>query len=498
VIVGIVLFLTSLLVATGTTGANAGLLDMLFPTTTRATTTTSTSSTTTSTTPTSTTAVAAANDGLTLKDTGYTRVRITIDNQAAWAWFTLDGTEIKALKVIGTSGALKITSTGPMIGVQDSGQAVIDFVLRIPSGAATGLTMCKNYMGPTKVTIVRLTNAATQVAVVNNTGTSYRPPQGQCENLLHRDISRSGLIGPVRWPIRHDPRPLVLAHYFPWYDADNLHQNYGPDMPTYPADTNDPATVAAAVGLARQSGIDGFVVEYEGSHAYDPRIDSVVAAADARNDFKIGFTIDIHILTEVGWGTITPEVLDTALQKVTGYAGHPSQLLVDGKPVVFVFAASRIPVADWQAGLARLKSATGITPYVISDSDTIPADGTYSFSIGNMPDQAALDQWSADQLNRLKIQPGLVGDNGRLWAAPASPGYDDRPRNRNPSTYIDRANGQRYLQEWGAALTTLPDWVVITSWNEYYEQTHIAPGTPSGNRALDQTAVFAPQFHQTG
>ena len=197
------LLFTALIAATSGGGADAAsLLDMLFPTTTRATT--STSSTTTSST--TTTAPPPVDGSLTLRDTTYTRLRVTVDNNAAWVSFTLDGTEIKASKIIEQSGNARITSTGPTIAVNGVGRAVLDFVLRIPASNPTGVTMCKNYMGPTTVTLTRLTDAPAVAATITNSGSNGYPPKGQCENLMHRDVSRSDLIGPVRWPARREHR----------------------------------------------------------------------------------------------------------------------------------------------------------------------------------------------------------------------------------------------------------------------------------------------------
>ena len=135
---------------------------------------------------------------------------------------------------------------------------------------------------------------------------------------------------------------------------------------------------------------------------------------------------------------------------------------------------------------------------MVSDNANLPSPAQYQFGTYSMMTKQALNNWAASTLDRLRIQPGLTGAVGPVWAVPVSPGYDDRSRNRQQTVYIDRAGGQRYEDEWAAALNTLPDWVVITSWNEYMEQTHIAPGTTTGSQALDQTARWAAQFHRTG
>ena len=48
---------------------------------------------------------------------------------------------------------------------------------------------------------------------------------------------------------------------------------------------------------------------------------------------------------------------------------------------------------------------------------------------------------------------------------------------------------------WSAALATRPDWVVISSWNAFPEDTQITPGAAYGRRALDQTTTWSQLFH---
>jgi hypothetical protein len=197
----------------------ASLLDMLFPprttttTSTSSTTTSSTSSTTTSSTSTtSTTLPPAGSDQLTLQDTGLTRLRFTIDNAADWMYVGPRGTTILAAKAVSTTGAAQVTSLGPNLSVNGVGTAIIDVILRVPVGSTTDYYMCKNYKGPTTVTVTRLTtDTPTEIAKLVDTA-STPPPKGECEGQMIQPVSRAALIGPVRWPPRQDSRPLGRAH----------------------------------------------------------------------------------------------------------------------------------------------------------------------------------------------------------------------------------------------------------------------------------------------
>jgi len=55
--------------------------------------------------------------------------------------------------------------------------------------------------------------------------------------------------------------------------------------------------------------------------------------------------------------------------------------------------------------------------------------------------------------------------------------------------YVDRGPaGERYQATWDAALASDPDWILVTSWNEWYEGTAVEPSVRFGDLALRQTA----------
>jgi hypothetical protein len=447
--------------------------------------------------PPTTTTTTPPGTGLTLKDTGYTRVRVVLENQAAWVDVALRGTTIKASRVVSTSGGLWISALGgDRVAAWGQGTAVVDLVLQIAPAAAPSLYMCKNYLGPATVTVRRLTDGDTVVGALTNDGASTLVLPGSCENPASASVSRSALIGPVRWPARRDPRPLVLANYYPWFDAQTL---AGPfqDPPIGPADTSQPSQVTAAVDLARTSGVDGFVVEYEGTVAHEPKIDLVFDAADARPGFQMALMVDFAILHARPLG-LSPEGLDRALDEVASHAGRRSQLEVDGRPVMFVYDAARVDPTAWSDALGRLYTRTGLRPFVVADKGVLGAPGRYDYGTNHLATPAQLASWADGRVQELQLGPGLGGGSGPLWVAPVSPGYDDRALGRPQPLYVPRNGGIRYEQSWDAALRSLPDWILVTSWNEYYENTHVMPGAVTGQLALSQTKPRQDTFRRTG
>jgi len=57
-----------------------------------------------------------------------------------------------------------------------------------------------------------------------------------------------------------------------------------------------------------------------------------------------------------------------------------------------------------------------------------------------------------------------------------------------------RQDGQTYAVLWEEAIRAQPDWVLITSWNEWHEGSEIEPSWEDGDQYLKLTAKYAPGF----
>lgn len=91
----------------------------------------------------------------------------------------------------------------------------------------------------------------------------------------------------------------------------------------------------------------------------------------------------------------------------------------------------------------------------------------------------------------------LQSSNGprRIWAAPVSPGYDDtRLSARETHRSVDRAGGAFYEAQWQAALDAHPDWIIVTSWNEWWENTQVESSARYGDAYVRATRDWASLF----
>jgi len=89
----------------------------------------------------------------------------------------------------------------------------------------------------------------------------------------------------------------------------------------------------------------------------------------------------------------------------------------------------------------------------------------------------------------------LAREYNHISCVTVSPGYDDT-KLRPKGHAMDRQNGEAYRVLWEEAIRSKPDWVLITSWNEWIEGTEIEPSVEDGDKYLKLTAEYASQFRQ--
>ena len=75
-----------------------------------------------------------------------------------------------------------------------------------------------------------------------------------------------------------------------------------------------------------------------------------------------------------------------------------------------------------------------------------------------------------------------VHEAGGLWIAPFAPGFD--ARRVGGTREVPRRNGDTLRAEYHAAVASTPDALGLISWNEFSENTHVAPSQRYGDSAL--------------
>jgi hypothetical protein len=109
----------------------------------------------------------------------------------------------------------------------------------------------------------------------------------------------------------------------------------------------------------------------------------------------------------------------------------------------------------------------------------------------------------APSLWRKAYDAADAGSSG-LRMFTVSPGYDDRhllspEREGNPLRHVERQNGETYqlMQRCLFDLEQRPDIVMVSTFNEYHENSHIEASLDNGKRYLDMTRAMVRQARGT-
>jgi len=291
--------------------------------------------------------------------------------------------------------------------------------------------------------------------------------------------------------------PLVLAFYYTWFDENTWTSGQVSDLPAEPYVSRDRGVMGRQIDQAKAAGIDGFLVAWYGpngdSNQTEANLSALLEEAAARS-FKIGVLFETNSPFLGDSGSVT-----AALQHVlTVHANQPAYLRADGKPVIFFWRPTIVGTGTW--GAIRSQVDPGNNSLWISegvDTSLLSVfDGHFLYTnTWNPPaDLSAVNQKFANSVDQMRQATGAP----KLWVATVMPGYDDTRIRPNNGFAQDRAGGGYYAQSWQAAIASAPNWVVITSFNEWPEGTHIEPSAAYGDQFIGATANWANQFKSAG
>lgn len=276
----------------------------------------------------------------------------------------------------------------------------------------------------------------------------------------------------------------VLAFYYAWFDETTWTSGQPADIPATQYRSADPATIERHVVQAKGAGIDAFVQSW-----YGPRVEAnqtetnfrILLDTAARYQFQAAVDFETS-------GPFFPDrsAVQSALATLMAtHIHHPAYLRLHGKPVIFFWRQQRFSVAEW----AEIRAAVdpNRTTYWIAEGIDLSFqdvfDGHHLYSIAWSPNpRAELNKWPP----RIKQVEDRLGTN-KLWVATTMPGYNDLKLPRADAFARARDGGAFFRETWSAATATNPDMIMITSFNEWLEGTHIEPSVAYGDFYLSLT-----------
>ena len=308
----------------------------------------------------------------------------------------------------------------------------------------------------------------------------------------------------------------VLAFYYTWYGTPEIHGRWvhwdkvNPEehdiasSTHYPAkgayDSHDPKIIDDHIRMAKDAGLDGFICTWWGRGAFDDVAFRKVLDIAARNRFEV----TVYWETAPGKGREQiDQAVDDLVYLVGEYGGHPAFLKVEGKPVFFVYGRvmGQVPMKSWPDIISEARKRAGKDFLLIADgyreAYARVFDGIHVYNIAG----ACGGGKQVDEIRAFASEsfPGAVATarkRGAVSCITIIPGYDDT-KIRTPGLKAERWDGATYRVLWEEAAKADPDWILITSWNEWHEGSEIEPSWEDGDQYIRLTARCAPRFKRT-
>lgn len=302
------------------------------------------------------------------------------------------------------------------------------------------------------------------------------------------------VLSPVAAPAQAQaPERLVLAFYYNWFDENSWAPGKVPDVPAQPYASRDRGVMGRHIDQAKGAGIDAFVVSWYGPRVENNQTETNLRAlldeATARG-FRIA--VDVEVAGPFFGG---PGDVQGALATLLAtHAQHPAYLRSDGRPVVFFWRQQRFNLGTWQAIRNAVDPGRG-SVWIEEGVDVAPLsvfDGHHLYSVTWNPptDMARTAQKFAQRTRAMAAKLGAP----KVYVATVMPGYDDTRLPRGNKFAVGREDGAYYARSWQAAINAAPDWIIITSFNEFPEGTYIEPSQAYGTKYLDLTAQWSAAF----
>jgi len=262
----------------------------------------------------------------------------------------------------------------------------------------------------------------------------------------------------------------------PYPGGDNIASNFYPQLGCY--SNSDPAVIQTHMQQICDAGIGVVAVSWWGREHFTDR--SVPTILDTAHSY--GLRVVFHI--EPFYSTVT-EFKPQLGYISENYNQHPAIYRLNGVPLYYLYNSFKLEHQEWHSMLSP-ESETTIrnTPLdgVFISLWTTQFDGEFTVKSGfdGFYSYFASDGFSygSTTLNWLHLSQ-FARENNLIYIPCVGPGYlDTRVRPWNGKTTKSRGNGRYYEAMMEKAVDTAPDFIGITSFNEWFEGTQIEPAVP--------------------
>ena len=328
-------------------------------------------------------------------------------------------------------------------------------------------------------------------------GAAFAATEATPRAALRRPVPREVLAFYYGWY----GNPEVSQRWYHWKNVDTAkkHIDESTHYPVLgPYDSHDPKIVETHCRQAAEAGLTGFIVSWWGKDSFEDRGMPLMLATAQKHGLKI--TAYYETVPPRDHPSVEGALADLTYLTVK-YGQHPAWLKVDGKPVIFVYsrALNELKLDGWKEVIEDYTSRNPAGAVFVGDQISAEAaqvfDGIHTYNPTGLTkgkSLAAIQSWSKTTFAQWVKTAG----SGRIACVTIIPGFDDsvQPSRKPPRPVTDRYGGKTYRVMWQRAVAAGPDWILITSWNEWHEGSEIEASVELGDREWKTTTEFAHKF----
>ncbi len=329
---------------------------------------------------------------------------------------------------------------------------------------------------------------------------SWDRTAGELLDLFRETVSRSVVARPRQ--------PLLGAHYYPWYRAGDQPQHWNEnqefaavtDLPLGGVySSGDRGLIRNHLRMAADAQLDFLVINlqvtFQGLNPTELEATRMLFAAAEKAPRPLNLAILLAINTE------DAAMVEAALKTIRSeFMPSPVYQRLHGRPLLWYYLSGPFlgflfHHRDLLTRLTRGFHAIATGQIVFNQFVPRPLREFFSgwciyspLQVGRRIVREAI--WTSSYRS-------FAEDGGAVRAFTVCPGYDDtrlaspqRSQSRYRSTSRRGTSTYEQMQQVAVNLDPSPDLIVVTSFNEFHENTHIEPSQAFGDTFLRSTAAF--------
>lgn len=294
----------------------------------------------------------------------------------------------------------------------------------------------------------------------------------------------------------------VLAFYYTWYHPSTFCTCTMSDLPVRPYESSDVATMDRQIRQAANAGITGFITSWPGpGNTQDANLGTLLSRISAYRQ-RTGHSFVSSVYIESDADAVRGNLVGALRYAIAHYVWNPNFFRWHGKPVIFVWdpLGGGRTLATW----ARVRQEVDPSHRLLWSAEGTDLsllqvfDGIHLFSAADWGLQdGSIGSVDAGFRSRIDGYNRAHG-TAKIWAAGVEPGYNDtRVPGRAHPHVVPRRNGATYRESWRAAVASRPQWVTISTWNEWFEGAMIEPSRTYRKLYLTLTEQLAGQWRRS-